>query len=84
MGIGSVLVGVAMAIGVGAYLARPFRARTADLDRAIELWVGQAHAGDRAEPDRGDDVSFCSNCGRPVDADDRFCSGCGTRMRGGA
>jgi hypothetical protein len=45
MGIGSILVGVALALGVGAYLAQPFRRGRVDLDRAIETWVSQVRAG---------------------------------------
>jgi len=40
---GSLLIGLALALVVGAWLARPFR-RAADPDRAIEHWVAQARA----------------------------------------
>ncbi len=82
MGVGSVLVGLAVAIAVGAYLARPFRGRAAGLDRAIEVWVSQVRADDQAEPEIVEDVRHCTQCGRPAGADDRFCSGCGTRLPG--
>ena len=89
MSIGSVLVGVAVALVVGAYLARPFRVVSvnadANLDRDIEAWVAQARSRGTAissaeaelEP-----VNFCFECGRRVGSDDRFCAGCGTRLRG--
>ena len=44
MSIGSILVGIALILGVGAYLARPFRRGRVDLDRAIETWVSQVRA----------------------------------------
>ncbi len=114
VGIGSILVGVAVILVVGAYLARPFRvvrvAEGADLDRDIEAWVSQVRAespiigaveadlepatgaaevylesvidGAEADPEP---VNFCSRCGRRLNADDRFCPGCGTQIeRGGA
>ncbi|MGD1997169.1 MAG: zinc ribbon domain-containing protein [Anaerolineae bacterium] len=77
MSIGSILVGVALALVVGAYLARPFRSG-GGLDRQIEAWVAQvreAGAGGRAD--------YCSQCGRRVGPDDRFCPGCGTALQGG-
>jgi len=40
---GSLLIGLALALVVGAWLARPFR-RAADPDRAIEYWVARARA----------------------------------------
>ncbi|HEY75065.1 MAG TPA: zinc ribbon domain-containing protein [Thermoflexia bacterium] len=89
MGIGSILVGVALALLVGAYLARPFRQPEAEFDRAIEHWVAQARAALQAgevaaapaataaeEP-----VNFCPQCGRRVGTDDRFCAGCGRPLR---
>ena len=42
---GSLLIGLALALVVGAWLARPFR-RAADPDRAIEYWVARARAVD--------------------------------------
>ncbi len=89
MGIGSILVGVALALLVGAYLARPFRRPEADPDRAIEHWVAQARAAARAggevEPSppavEEGPVNFCPRCGRRVGPDDRFCAGCGTPLR---
>jgi hypothetical protein len=92
MSIGSVLVGVAIALIVGAYLARPFRVvnanvdEGANLDRDIEAWVAQARSRgtgiSSAEAD-SEPVNFCFECGRRVGPDDRFCAGCGTRLRGG-
>jgi hypothetical protein len=81
MGIGSVLVGLGVAILVSAYLVRPFRKGKVDLDRAIETWVGQIRSGERTES--AGDVNHCPRCGRRVSSDDRFCSRCGTRLQGG-
>ena len=89
MGIGSILVGVALALLVGAYLARPFRRPEADPDRAIERWVAQARAAAQASgraelslpAGEEEPVNFCPQCGRRVGPDDRFCAGCGTPLR---
>jgi hypothetical protein len=92
MSIGSVLVGVAVALIVGAYLARPFRVvnvnadEDANLDRDIEAWVAQARSrgtGISSVEADSEPVNFCFECGRRVGPDDRFCAGCGTRLRGG-
>ncbi len=92
MGIGSILVGIAATVIVGAYLAHPFRAVTrgesADLDLDIEVWVSRARAeGPAVGAAEGDSepMNFCSKCGRRLKSDDRFCPGCGTQIeRGGA
>ncbi len=100
MGIGTVLVGIACALAVGAYLARPFRKTGMDVDRKIESWVAQARSGVWAgggmderersgaveQGSRGsvEAVNFCPQCGRRVGPNDRFCPGCGTRLPGGA
>ncbi len=85
MSIGSVLVGIALTLSVVAYLARPFRAShaEADWDRAIEAWVAQVRAEGEVESADGG-MNYCSQCGRRVGPDDRFCAGCGTRLQGGA
>jgi hypothetical protein len=77
--VGSVLVGVGIALVVAAYLARPFRVRRsgADLDRVVEIWVGQVRA-------TGDEARHCTQCGRRAGRDDRFCAGCGARLDGAA
>jgi hypothetical protein len=77
--VGSVLVGVGIALVVAAYLARPFRVRRSgvDLDRVIETWVAQARA-------TGDQARYCSRCGRRAGRDDRFCAGCGAGLDGAA
>jgi hypothetical protein len=87
MGIGSILVGIGVALIVGAYLARPFRkvSAPADMDRAIEAWVAQVHTGKATSgtgpPERDvASVNFCPQCGRRVGHGDRFCSGCGTQL----
>ena len=83
MSIGTVLVGIAVALVVGAYLARPFRRGGADLDRAIETWVAQVRA--EGQPKKGEfgakPLSYCPQCGRRLRLDDRFCSGCGTQLQ---
>jgi hypothetical protein len=91
--VGSVLVGTALLLVVGIYLARPFRAAQggADLDQVIEAWVAQVRAegweGREAE-EKGEEeaerIAYCPQCGRRVGPGDRFCAGCGTRLRGGA
>jgi hypothetical protein len=95
MSIGSILVGVAVAILTGAYLARPFRPAggEGEIDRAIEAWV--ARAGEESvyeesvqeEPDRvervEEPINYCSRCGRRVGPQDRFCPGCGHPLQGG-
>ena len=88
MGIGSILVGVAVALIVGAYLARPFRVAkvTTDLDQAIETWVAfvRAEGAVPSPAEKGlEPTNFCHQCGRRVVSDDRFCAGCGTLLRGG-
>lgn len=97
--IGAVLAGVGALIVVVAYVARPFRAAAgpAGLDRAIEAWVARVRdeedSGERSVTSREDgkavagrtsNINFCPQCGRDVGPDDRFCSGCGTRLRGGS
>jgi len=99
MTIGAILVGIGALAVVVAYVARPFRAPTSsgNWDRAIEAWVARArdeeavgrHAEAPKEHRGGIDseaaaVNFCPQCGRQVQLDDRFCSGCGTRLRGGS
>ena len=93
MGIGSLLVGVALALVTGAFLARPFRKKEpGDLEQTIEGWVVQARA--RSSPavrsparDLGADERdisatgpYCPQCGSRVGADARFCSHCGARL----
>lgn len=93
MSIGSILVGISVLVVVVAYLAQPFRsAAGAGSDRTIEAWVAQVETADDDRMDEGakigqpemegKDINFCPKCGRKVDEDDRFCSGCGTRLRG--
>jgi hypothetical protein len=94
MSVGTVLVGISLLVVVVAYMARPFRTATErrDPEKTIELWVAQvregqelgAEAGEPAGPDlRADAINYCPECGRRVSSGDRFCSGCGTRLRGG-
>jgi hypothetical protein len=94
MSIGSILVGVAVLAVVAAYLAQPFRSGATVSDRAIEAWVAEVQRSEGAPGDhvkgsgRSDDlpsggagINYCSQCGRRVRDDDRFCSGCGTKLR---
>jgi ribosomal protein S27AE len=86
---GSLLIGLALALVVGAWLARPFR-RAADPDRAIEYWVartraaggGPPGAAELASPQRSGvaRVNFCPRCGRRVGPEDRFCARCGAPL----
>ena len=94
MSVGTILVGIASLLVLVAYVARPFRtaADGADPEKAIEFWVAQIReeqevalgteepAGPRFPGDR---INYCPECGRRVTSGDRFCSGCGTRLRGG-
>lgn len=89
MGIGSVLVGIAVAMVVVAYLARPFRRARADADpgREIEARAARVRAekekvqGDTAAEER---MAYCPRCGHRAGPDDRFCARCGTQLRDGA
>ena len=75
MGVGSVLVGIAVGLVVVAYLARPFlvaRARR-DVDRAIEAWVAQVRAG---HTPGGGQVNYCPRCGHRIGPGDHLCAGC--------
>lgn len=76
MSVGSILIGVALLLVVGAYLARPFRRTQADLDQALERWVAQVRA-EKLAP-----TAFCPSCGQPVAAENRFCRACGKSLRG--
>jgi len=89
MSIGSILVGIAVAMVVVAYLARPFRGARANvhLDREIEAGVARVRAekekaqGDTAAEER---TAYCPRCGHRAGPDDRFCARCGTQLREGA
>ena len=93
MGIGSLLVGVALALVTGVFLARPFRKEDpGNLEQTIEGWVAQARAhSSPAAPSAalGLDVddrdiaatgAYCPQCGSRVGPDARFCSHCGARL----
>lgn len=96
MSIGSVLIGLAVLAVLAAYLARPFRSTAgAGVNQTIEAWVTQVQL-EEAKPTASDDeeelgesareeaapeaINYCPQCGRAVDENDRFCSGCGTRL----
>ncbi len=97
MSIGAILAGAALALLVGAYLARPFRRVQIEPDRAIERWVAQVRrregrtaagqggkeTGEQGGGRAGGPVNFCPQCGRRVGPEDRFCAGCGTPLREG-
>lgn len=76
MSMGTLLVGLAIALIVGAYLACPFRRTSFNLDEALERWVAQVRAESVAPG------AFCPQCGKPVAAEDRFCRACGKPLRG--
>ncbi len=91
MSFGSVLIGLALAMVVGVWLAQPFR-RAAAPDWAIEYWVAQTRAAARREPlavgregETGtapeEEVNFCPRCGRRAGPEDRFCARCGAPLR---
>jgi len=99
MSIGAILVGIGALLVVVSYVARPFRsaASSGDMDRVVEAWVARARGGEKnngrtetrgEHPGSADaeaaPINFCPQCGRRVAADDRFCSGCGDRLRGGS
>jgi uncharacterized OB-fold protein len=73
MSIGSILVGLALALVVAAYLARPFRAAYT-ADQVIETWV--ARVGNAA-----DATMACPRCGRLAGPTDSFCAGCGAQLQ---
>ena len=95
MDAGTLLVGIALLVVVVAYVARPFRpaARALDPAKAIEFWVAQVREGEETgqapteapvSPDQERSINYCRECGHRVSIDDKFCSQCGTRLRGGA
>lgn len=74
---GSILIGVAVMVAVGAYLARPFRRTDSNLlDEVLERWVAQVRA-EKMTP-----AAFCPQCGQPVAPPDRFCRACGKPLPG--
>jgi len=94
MSLGSIFVGLAIALITVAYIARPFRAAAARTDALIETWVRAVAAtpGDAADKSIAPDadapavaplpttVNFCPQCGQRVTKDYRFCPGCGARL----
>ena len=88
MEIGSLLVGVAVTLVVGACLARPFRRAWmgAGLDRVIDAWVAQVRAEWKQQATgsmrvRGRSVR-CQVCGRPAAPHERTCAACGASLDG--
>jgi hypothetical protein len=81
VGIGSILVAIALALVVGAYLARPFRRAETGAGRTIEAWVAQVRAEGTGEQEA--EVNYCPRCGRRVAPEDLFCARCGTRLERG-
>ena len=95
MDVGTLLVGIALLMVVVSYVARPLRptAREPDAAKAIEAWVARVRDAEETgsepaeapvPPDQGRPVGYCQECGHRVAPDDKFCSRCGTRLRGGA
>lgn len=91
MGIGAILVGVALLAVVVAYLARPFRVVNSDQDRGVEAWVSQVRVEAKEQGSRSaegpsssgeqEPINYCPQCGRRIDPDDHFCAGCGRRLQ---
>lgn len=85
MSIGSILVGLAAALVVAAFVVQPLRrTRAGDVERLIEGWVAQARAEERkraADKEAEEAIAFCPQCGRRVGAEDRFCARCGRPLR---
>ncbi|MGD2143226.1 MAG: zinc-ribbon domain-containing protein [Anaerolineae bacterium] len=96
MSVGTVLLGGALLALVVAYLARPFRPTRAgtNVERAVEDWVAQVREEEELSEgtlaDTGRDgsigeeplaINYCSQCGRQVGPDDRFCAGCGVPLQ---
>jgi hypothetical protein len=75
MGVGSILVSVAVLLFLAAYVARPFRRAEVDLDKLIEARVA------RIRWERSDGTHPCPHCGHHVGTDDRFCAGCGAPLQ---
>ena len=73
---GTLLFGIAVAVAVAAYVARPFRRAPDDLDQLIETWVAEEA---RRLPDRSPSSAahVCPQCGRRVKPTHRFCRNCG-------
>lgn len=78
MSTGSILIAAALALIMGAYVARPLRAsgREENLDQTIEAWVA------RVREEESDTMEYCPQCGRHLGPDDHFCPGCGIRLGG--
>ena len=82
MSIGSILVGIALALVTGACLARPFRTATVDLDRAIETWVAEVRVEERRRRPVGGTATTGSKGAeerRSNEAEEQvnYCSQCG-------
>ena len=86
MEIGSLLVGMAVTLVVGACLARPFRrARTgAELDQVIDAWVAQVRADWKrsaaGNPRAKGRAVHCRVCGRLTGPHERVCAACGASL----
>lgn len=81
MGIGSILVGAAVALVVAAYVARPFRASRAAhaSEQLIEQWVAQMR-NESLPAAAPKPACSCAQCGQRARAGDRFCSRCGAAL----
>lgn len=76
MSVGTVLVALAIATVLVAYVARPFRREEGDPEAQLERWVQEA----RSQRSETTGRATCPQCGRPVQADHRFCPGCGAPL----
>jgi hypothetical protein len=86
MSVGSILIGVSVALLVAAYLARPFRPVRAggDFDRMIEIWVARARSDIPPEPALAPERSPAAqpSAPQPETAAEpvNFCPQCGRRV----
>lgn len=73
MQIGTILVTLALSMGLAAYILRPFQADAEDIEAAIEGRVAELRQADPGGPQ----TQFCTQCGHRLGPDDRFCAQCG-------
>jgi hypothetical protein len=96
MGLGPILVSLAILAGVMAYVAWPFYRDHADANRVVEAWVAHVKSeraqgtpvapglpsGLSGQGSAGSDeaLGFCPYCGRRVEPDHVFCPKCGRKL----
>lgn len=82
----SMMIGLATTWLVVAFVIQPFRKKRTVSDRVIEAWVtdirGDLTGSANVETAGSDEpLRYCSQCGRRIEADHRFCPGCGVRLK---